>query len=149
MDETIMKRYLIVSEDVVPEYFLTVIRVRKALEEHQYDSVSDACKAFNISRSTFYKYKNEVFLPEETSSSRKAVLAMTLSHEAGVLSKVLNELSTHGLSVLTISQAVPMGGKANVIVSVDITDITSTIDHMMEEVSGLNGVLHIDLLSIE
>ncbi|MCF0116236.1 MAG: hypothetical protein HUJ56_12875, partial [Erysipelotrichaceae bacterium] len=58
--------YLIIHKSVLPDYFLKVIEVKKALEERKYANISDAVKAVGISRSTYYKYKDYVFVADGT-----------------------------------------------------------------------------------
>ena len=49
--------YLIVHKSILPEYFEQVIQARELINDKNF-SVSDACKQLNISRSTYYKYKD-------------------------------------------------------------------------------------------
>jgi chorismate mutase len=111
--------------------------------------ISEAVKTVGISRSTYYKYKDYVFAPSENSIGRKAVITMMLRHEKGVLSNVLNYLSAANASILTINQSIPINGKASVSVSLDISDIVSSIDDIIMEIKKIKGVSSIKLLSIE
>lgn len=120
------------------------------LEENPNLSVSDVVKKVGISRSTYYKYKDYIYLPEDgTFGQRKAVLNMVLSHKAGVLSSVLNALSGFGSSVLTISQSIPIGNKANVSISLDISNMSSSMETLMTELKNINGVKSMQLSSID
>ena len=51
--------YLIVHKSILPEYFDQVIAARELIVERDY-SVTEACKLNNISRSTYYKYKDYI-----------------------------------------------------------------------------------------
>ncbi|HPW53901.1 MAG TPA: hypothetical protein PK631_05960, partial [Erysipelotrichaceae bacterium] len=93
------KDYLIIHKKVLPEYFLKVIEVNQAIKEKKYPNISEAVKAAGISRSTYYKYKDYVFLPEESKITRKAILSVDLTHHAGSLSAVLDILKNNKISI--------------------------------------------------
>ena len=61
------KQYLIVSKEILPDYFDKVIEARNLLNNGKVKGVSEAVKMVGISRSTYYKYKDFVFTPSENS----------------------------------------------------------------------------------
>ncbi|MGN0170853.1 MAG: ACT domain-containing protein [Lachnospiraceae bacterium] len=145
-----LENFLIVHKQILPEYYPRVVEARNMLEENPNLSVSDVVKKVGISRSTYYKYKDYIFLPEDgTFGQRKAVLYMVLSHKAGVLSSVLNALSGFGASVLTISQSIPIGNKASVSISLDISSLSCSMESMMADLKRVNGVKSLQLSSID
>lgn len=87
------EKYLIVNKKILPDYFEKVVEARNLLTEGKVKGISDAAKIVGISRSTYYKYKDYVFLPSDNSIGRKALVSMMLEHKKGVLSEVLNYLS--------------------------------------------------------
>ena len=78
--------YFIVHKSILPEYFEQVIKARELINDKDY-SVSDACKALNISRSTYYKYKDYIFRPSKDSGN-KAIFVIKTIDEKGVLSSI-------------------------------------------------------------
>ena len=55
--------YFIVHKSILPDYYELIIQAREMINDKKY-SISDACKLLNISRSTYYKYKDFfLFLP--------------------------------------------------------------------------------------
>ncbi|WP_326908320.1 ACT domain-containing protein [Sedimentibacter sp. MB31-C6] len=144
-----LKKYLIVSKKILPEVYDKVIEARNLINSGSVKGISEAVKRVGISRSTYYKYKDYVFSPDENSIGRKAVVSMMLRHEKGVLSNVLNCLSGSKVSILTINQSIPINGKASVNVSLDISDIVQSIDEMIAELKKIKGVSSVKLLSIE
>jgi chorismate mutase len=72
-----------------------------------------------------------------------------LRHEKGVLSNVLNHMSSENANILTINQSIPINGKASVNVSLDISDISKSIDDIITEMKSIKGVSSVKLLSIE
>lgn len=54
------KNYLLVSEDVASETHLKVARVKDRLAEDADLSIYQACKEENVSRSAYYKYREDI-----------------------------------------------------------------------------------------
>lgn len=144
-----LKKYLIVSKKILPDVYEKVIEARNLINDGNVKGISEAVKKVGISRSTYYKYKDYVFSPSENSIGRKAVITMMLRHEKGVLSNVLNYISTAKANILTINQSIPINGKASVSVSLDISDIEQSIDDVILEMKKIKGVSSVKLLSIE
>ena len=108
-----------------------------------------AVRQAGISRSTYYKYKDAIYTPESADTGRKAVISMLLSHQIGVLSNVLNRLSALGVNVLTISQSMPIHGTANVVMTLDIAQLSGSLDNAIAALGAMRGVENAMLVSIE
>lgn len=123
--------YLIVSKSVLPEYFEKVVEARELLRSGEVREVSEAVRRAGISRSTYYKYKDSVFTTSQGDSCRKAVVSMILRHEKGVLGKVLGVISDNGANILTITQTPPIGSRAAVVMSMDISSLAVDVDQLV------------------
>ena len=141
--------FLIVHKKILPIYFEKVLQARTLLETGAVRDVSAAVREVGISRSTFYKYKDYIFSPDSGDTGRKAVISMLLSHEIGVLSTSLNQLSSLGVSVLTISQSMPIRDTASVMMTLDIAQMTVSLDEATRALSHIPGVENVSLISIE
>ena len=144
-----LNRYLIVDQSVLPDYFLKVIEARKLLENGTYAQVSDAARAVGISRSTYYKYKDKVMEPSQVAVGRTATLMLTLSHEAGVLSKVLNRVSGFGANILTLTQSLPVHDQASLMLSVDISGMNASLEELTRTLEQIGGVEKVRLTTRE
>ncbi|QSX06056.1 ACT domain-containing protein [Sedimentibacter sp. zth1] len=144
-----LKKYLIVNKEILPDVFDKVIEARNYINDGTVKSVSESVKKVGISRSTYYKYKDYVFSPSENSMGRKAVIALMLTHRSGVLSEVLNLLSTVKANILTMNQNIPINGKASVNISIDMSDILISIDDLISKIEEKDDVNGVKLLSIE
>ena len=144
-----LSNYLIVHKSILPEYFEKVLACRRLMETGKCKEVSQAVKQVGISRSTYYKYKDFIFEPTDLNSSRKAVFSMMLDHAPGVLSSLLACISESGASVLTITQSLPIQNKASVTISIDITDVTESVDSFSARLSAIPGLDNLRLLAIE
>ena len=141
--------YLIVEKTALPDYFLKVVEARRLLESGAYTQVIDAVHAAGISRSTYYKYKDFIMEPGEISGGRKAVFSMLLNHEPGVLSALLNKISSAGFSVLTITQSPPIHDIASVTLSLDLSYATSSVSALLSSMSATPGIENVKLIAIE
>ena len=144
-----LNEYLIVEKSALPDYFLKVVQARRLLESGACAQVIDAVHAVGISRSTYYKYKDKVLEPSQLTVGRKASLMLQLSHEAGMLSRVLAAVSGCNANILTITQSLPIHGKANIMLSLDLSQISRSVDEMTRELDAIDGVENVRLLALE
>ena len=144
-----MDNYLLIHKSILPEYFERVIEARRKLESGEAKDVSQAVRMVGISRSTFYKYKDYVLEPTELSVGRRAVFSVMLSHEPGILSAFLAQISAAGGSVLTITQSLPIRGQASVTVSLDLGEMDTSIRELSQRLSQCPGVEQLRLLAVE
>ena len=144
-----LKGYLIVEKSALPDFYEKVVLARRLLESGKCAQVSDAVKQAGISRSTYYKYKDRILEPTELTVGRKAVLSMLLSHEAGALSRVLGVISGFGASVLTITQSLPINGKASVTVTLDMQAMEATIDALTAALAQQPYTENVRLVAVE
>ena len=144
-----LKGYLIVEKSALPDYFIKVVEARNLLESGVYTQVIDAVQAVGISRSTYYKYKDKILEPSQLTVGRKASLMLHLSHEAGMLSKVLSTLSACNANILTITQSLPIHGKASIMLSIDLGEMNAQPEQMIADLKAIDGVENVRLLALE
>jgi len=142
------EEYYIVKKTALPEFFSKVVEARDMVNSGAVKDVSEAVKVVGISRSTYYKYKDQIFLPSQGDMIKKAVISMILNHEKGTLSRVLNYFSSYNANILTITQNPPIGGRAIVVVSMDISSLSTDISTLLIELEKLSGVSSPSLIDI-
>lgn len=143
------KDFLIVSRKILPDYLDKVIYARNLLSNHEASTITEAVQMAGISRNTYYKYKDYVFESNDDTLERRAILSMILKNENGTLSSVLKKLTEINTSILTISQAIPIASKANVLLSLDISKMACEVEEMIETLRNLEGVRSVHLDAIE
>lgn len=141
--------YLIIHRSVLPDYYGKVLEARRLLESGKVREVSEAVRRVGISRSTYYKYKDYVFEPAEVSGGRKAALELMLDHQPGVLSAVLSRIFGAGANILTITQSLPVLGKASVTLTIDVSAMSGGIRSLVGALEAVGGVESVRLLAIE
>ena len=144
-----LDNYLIIHKSILPEYYEKVLEARHLLEDGKIKDVSQAVRQVGISRSTYYKYKDFILEPTDITGGRKAVLSMMLTHEQGVLSALLVRVSQARGSVLTITQSLPIRGKASVTLSLDISEMTENISDLIAGLGDVPGVEQVRLVAVE
>lgn len=144
-----LDNYLIIHKSILPEYYEKVVAARRLLEEGRVREVSQAARQVGISRSTYYKYKDFILEPSEMAGGRKAVLSLMLSHEPGVLSAVLAQVFQQGGSVLTITQSLPIRGKASVTITLDVSGMDGTLSQLMQSLAATPGAENPRLVAVE
>ena len=141
--------YLIVDKDVLPDVYAKVVEVKRMIEQGEDVQVSDAVRRVGLSRSTFYKYKDHVFQYSTDLKERKAVLSFMLNHEKGLLTEALNIITQCNCNILTINQSIPIRQRANVTLSIDISDMEATIEELMERLQAVKGINRVTLIALE
>ena len=141
--------FLIVHKKILPDYLDKVIEARKLLENKECSTVKEAVKKVGISRNTYYKYKDYVYETSDNKANRHAVISLILKNENGSLASVIHVLTNLGTSILTISQAIPIHEKANVLLSLDITSLSCSIDEMLSSLKEISSVRSVHLDAME
>lgn len=135
--------YYVVRKKAVPEVLLNVVEAKKLLETKRVETVQEAVDRVGISRSSFYKYKDDIFLFHDNSQGTTITITFQMDDEPGLLSDVLKIIADHGANILTIHQSIPINGTASLSLSIQILETTqdvSTMIRMMEEQRGVHGV---------
>lgn len=141
--------YLIVDKEILPDVFEKVVKAKDMLRTGKAKGITQACKLQEISRSTFYKYKDYVFAVSEAMRGRKATIIMILDHTPGVLSNVLNKLAELKGNILTISQDIPINNAANVSITLDISELEIEIDELVSRINEIEGVFKSEFIAVE
>ena len=138
-----MKQFYIVDSSILPDVVGKVIAARTLLQNGEVKQVSEAVKQVGISRGTYYKYKDYVFLPDHEMASRKAVISLMLHHDRGIF------ISHAQASIVTINQNIPIHNWASVVISFDISALQGTIDDLVTKLGDIRGVSDVHLISVE
>lgn len=135
------KRFLLVEAGVLPEVFLKVLKAKELLASGSARNISAATKAAGLSRSAFYKYKDCIF---DAENSREVLtVSATLLDETGALQSLLAGISAAGASIVTINQATPENGAAQVAVSIRTGGMQCSLEEMLARLRAQRAVVEI------
>ncbi len=142
-------RYYVVKEAAVPEVLLKVVEAKKLLDTGKAHTVNEAADRVGISRSSFYKYKEDIFEFHENSQGTTITLTFQMEDEPGLLSDVLKIIAEFGANILTIHQSIPISGVASLSLSVQVLPTTGNISEMLETMEKQKGVRNVKILAKE
>ena len=116
--------YFVLRAKAVPEVLLKVVEAKRLLDSGKLESVQEATDAVGISRSSFYKYKDDIFPFRENVKGKTITFVLSMDDEPGLLSLVLKKVAEFKANILTIHQTIPVNGIASMTLSVDILPTT-------------------------
>ena len=142
------KLYL-VSERALPEVLLQVVEAKKLLETKKVMTVGEAAEAVGISRSSFYKYKDDINYFYEDARGKTISFLLEMEDRQGLLSEVLKEVARYGVNILTIHQSIPVNGLASLSLSLQILNGLTDVTDMVASVEAIDGIRRMKLLARE
>ena len=77
------KKYYVVRERAVPEVLLKVVEAKRLLESKRVATVQEAAERTGISRSSFYKYKDDIFPFHEETKGKTITFIIQMDDEPG------------------------------------------------------------------
>ena len=142
-------QYFVLKEKAVPEVLLKVVEAKRLLESGRASSVQEATDMVEISRSSFYKYKEDIFPFHDNVKGKTVTMVIQLDDEPGLLSIVLKTIAEYQANILTIHQSVTVNGIASLTLSVDVLPETRDLSMMVEEIERVEGIHYIKILARE
>ena len=141
--------YFVLKEKAVPDVLLKVVEAKRLLESGKCQSVQDATEQVGISRSSFYKYKDDIFRFHGDSKGKTITMVIQLEDEPGLLSTVLKSVAAYGANILTIHQSIPVNGIASLTLSVEVLPETGDVSDMIENIESVEGIQYVKILARE
>ncbi|HAP20470.1 MAG TPA: ACT domain-containing protein [Lachnospiraceae bacterium] len=141
--------YYVVKKKAVPEVLLKVVEAKHLLDSEKVMTVQEATERAGISRSSFYKYKDDIFPFHDHSRGRTFTVMIQLDDEPGLLSGLLNCVAQYQANILTIHQAIPVNGVASVTLSIEILNTTGDVSELIDALEKTQGVHYLKILSRE
>ena len=142
-------KYFVVKQKAIPEVLLKVVEAKRLLESEKVLTIQEAVDAVGISRSSFYKYKDDIFPFHDNSQGTTITLTFQMDDEPGILSDVLKIIAEYRANILTIHQSIPINGIASLTLSIQVLQTTGDISRMIEQLEGQTSVHHVKILAKE
>ena len=142
-------KYYIVRERAVPEVLLKVVEAKRLLEIDKTLSVHEAAEQVGISRSSFYKYQDDILPFHDETKGKTVTFVLQMQDEPGLLSTVLRTVAEFGANILTIHQSIPINGVASLTLSIAVLSTTADVSAMMEKIEKQKGVHYLKILGRE
>ena len=142
-------QYFVLKEKAVPEVLLKVVEAKRLIDSGKITSVQEATEKVGISRSSFYKYKDDIFPFHETTKGKTITMVIQLEDEPGLLSVVLKTIAEFHANILTIHQSIPINGIASLTLSVDVLPQTGDVTEMVAHIEEQDVIHYVKILAKE
>jgi chorismate mutase len=143
------EQYFIVKKKALPEVLLKVVEAKRLLDSERVMTVQEATDEVQISRSSFYKYRDDIFPFYEHTRGKTITFLIQMDDTPGLLSKVLNNVAKSNANILTIHQTIPVNKIALLTLSIEILPQSESVSVMLETIEGLEGIHYVKTLARE
>ena len=133
-------KYFLVKEKAVPEILLKVVEAKKLLESEKVMTIQEATDVVGISRSSFYKYKDDILPFYDNTKGKTVTFVLQMDDEQGLLSDLLRIVAVYKANILTIYQSIPVNSIATLTISVEVRSDTGSLSAMTEDMQGVHYV---------
>ena len=138
-------KYYLLKQKAVPEVLLKVAEAKKLIASEKAMTIQEATDQLGISRSSFYKYKDDIF----PFYDKTITMVLQMDDEQGLLSDLLHIVAIYKANILTIHQSIPVNNVATLTLSVEVRSDTGNISHMVEEMEENSGVHNVKIIARE
>ena len=142
-------QYYVLKEKAVPEVLLKVVEAKRLIDSGKTASVQEATESVGISRSSFYKYKDDIFPFYDNTKGKTITLVVQMDDKQGLLSDLLHVVAVYRANILTIHQSIPVNGVATLTLSVEVREDTENVSSMIDELEVLDGIHYVKILARE
>ena len=141
--------YFVLKEKAVPDVLLRVVEAKRLLESEKVASVQEAAERVGISRSSYYKYKDDIFPIHEKIQGKTITFVMEMEDQPGLLSSILKIVADCKANILSIHQSIPVNHIALITLSVMILPITEDVAVLFDRIENADGINNLKIVSEE
>ena len=142
-------KYYLLRQKAVPEVHLKVAEAKKLFASEKAMTIQEATDQLGISRSSFYKYKDDIFPFYDNAKGKTITMVLQMDDEQGLLSDLLHIVAIYKANILTIHQSIPINGVATLSISVQVLQTTKDISEMLDAMEKRTGVHSVKILAKE
>ena len=142
-------KYYVVRDKALPEVLQKVVEVKRLLETDKNLTVQEAAEQVGLSRSSFYKYKDDILPFSDNTRGKTVTLVIQMMDEPGLLSDLLHIVADYRANILTIHQSIPINGIASLTLSVDVLPETGDVTQMVARIEEQTGIHYVKILGRE
>ena len=142
-------KYYLLKQKAVPEVLLKVAEAKKLIASEKAMTIQEATDQLGISRSSFYKYKDDIFPFYDNAKGKTITMVLQMDDEQGLLSDLLHIVAIYKANILTIHQSIPVNGIASLTLSVDVLPETGDVAAMTRTMEEHEGIHYLKILGRE
>ena len=140
-------KYYVLRKKAVPEVLLKVVEAKRLLESEKALSIQEATDMLGLSRSSFYKYKDDIFPFHDNARGKTITFVLQMDDEPGLLSAVLGIIAKNKANILTIHQTIPINGVASLTLSIEVLPDVEDVSVLIEEIEAKKGIHYLKILA--
>ncbi|MCD7862606.1 MAG: ACT domain-containing protein [Lachnospiraceae bacterium] len=141
--------YYVIRRRAVPDVLLKVVEANRMVKSGQVSSVQEAVDRLGISRSSFYKYRDDIIPFHDNAQGKTITLSLQINDVPGLLSQVLQIIAQSNVNILTIHQSIPINGVASLSISVQVLMASGDTSAMVQALEALEGVGSVEIIGKE
>ena len=142
-------QYYVVRDKALPEVLQKVVEVKALIEANGSMTIQEAAEKVGISRSSFYKYKDDVLPFHENARGKTLNVILQVDDQTGILSAILAQIAKCKANILTIQQSIPIGGIASIALGFEILPESADVKVLLEGIRSITGVHYLKILGRE
>ena len=128
-------KFYMVKKKALPEILLKVAEANVLLNRGKAKTIKEAIDAVGISRSSYYKYKDDIFPIHEKIQGKTITFVM--------------EMEDCKANILSIHQSIPVNHIALITLSVMILPITEDVAVLFDRIENADGINNLKIVSEE
>ena len=140
-------KFYMVKKKALPEILLKVAEANALLNRAR--AIKEAIDAVGISRSSYYKYKDDIFPIHEKIQGKTITFVMEMEDRPGLLSSILKVVADCKANILSIHQSIPVNHIALITLSVMILPITDDVAELFDRIENADGINNLKIVSEE
>ena len=146
-NDDFVSEYLIVKSSALPEVYNNVMKVKELLQSGDVNSVNEAVKQVGVSRSAFYKYRDDVQAWQDPNQQNIITITVTYEATSEALSELVYRLSINGNKLLNVAQSLPRSGFTDVMLSCTLGDEDSDLVALRRNLARIAGVRQVEIFA--
>ena len=138
--------FYLVSKKILPKIMLSVMKVKKLIDNDKNISVATAVKKIGISRSSYYKYCSYIHDINKTIKN-KITLHIQVKNIIGSLSHLTQIISKNKYNILTITQPASFDDKNDIIITIEVEKNSNNINSLLKDLEASNQTKFVEIIS--
>lgn len=144
-----MAKYYVLKENAVPEVLIKVVEAKQLIEAGKVKSVQEATEVVGISRSSFYKYKDDISVFHNKQAGKLTTLVLQVDDGPGIFLRILNRIAEYNVNIMNIHQGISINGVANLMLVLEAPQELGCITQIVEQIGECEGVYYVKILAKE
>ena len=146
MDKT---KYFVVKKKAIPEVLLKVVETKRLLATNRGMTIQEATDEIGISRSSFYKYKDDIFPFHENEKGQTVTMVIQLDDTPGVMAELLQKVAEYKANILTIYYSISFYVVVSILLIVEVLAGTGNMSDRVDELEQHEGVHYLKIVGRE